>query len=298
MLLTPRCLRFLFDKCPPHSLSLAWWSLSGHGCDSERLHYFFLTQARAAESMTEQEWVELLLLEAPSILGVCHPAAAALDVSEPSFCWESSESEASASDVCMDASPLGDSLRGYSPSPCRVNSEAEGFNLAVNSAAIPESLPHFSEAENFAVDLLKKGWATEANLLRLMEMLPVSLRPFQVGDGSSEVDGSGIFCTGAYVYSSSVGLMLHARQFRAVTQLLTSLVNSLNPEHCYSSISLILNTASAPHRDSHNHPHSVNMVVPLSRFGQASFVRRWRRFGQWRSGPAPRDRTAVRHLQP
>ena len=218
--------------------------------------------------MTEQEWAELLLLEAPSILGVCHPAAAALDVSEPSFCWESSESEASASDVCMDASPLGDSLRGYSPSPCRVNSEAEGFNLAVNLAAIPESLPRFSEAENFAVDLLKKGWATEANLLRLMEMLPVSFRPCQVGDDSSEVGRSGIFCTGAYVYSSSVGLMLHARQFRAVTQLLTSLVNSLNPEHCYSSISLILNTASAPYRDCHNHPHSVNMVVPLSRFGQ------------------------------
>ena len=223
-------------------------------------------QARTAPSVTEQEWLELLLLESPPILGVCHPAAEALDVSEPSFCWETSESEACVSGACMDASPLEDSLRGYSPSPCRTPIEEEGFNLAVRAAAIPESQPNFSEAENFAVELLKKGWATEASLLRLMEMLPVSFRPFQESGNGSDDGRSGTFSTGAYVYSSSVGLMLHARQFRAVTQLLAALVNSLNPEHYYSSISLILNTASAPHRDCHDHPHSVNMVVPLSRF--------------------------------
>ena len=73
----------------------------------------------ALHSMTESEWLALLELEAPSILGVCHPRAAALDISEPSFCWESSESDDADSDVFMDASPAGDSLRGYSPSPNR-----------------------------------------------------------------------------------------------------------------------------------------------------------------------------------
>ena len=165
-------------------------------------------------------------------------------------------------------SSVGDGLRGYSPSPCRMPVDEGGFNLAVNVAATPEPDPHFSEAENFAVEMLKNGWATEANLLRLMELLPVSFRPFQVGGDDSTVHQSGTFSTGAYVYSSSVGLMLHVTQFRAVTHLLASLVNSLNPDHYYSSISLILNAASEPHRDSHNHQRSVDMVVPLSRFSQ------------------------------
>ena len=62
--------------------------------------------------------------------------------------------------------------------------------------------------------------------------------------------------------------MLHVRQFRAVTHLLVSLVRSLNPDHYYSSVSMLLNTRSAPHRDSNNHSSSVNMVVPLSGFSQ------------------------------
>ena len=101
-----------------------------------------------------------------------------------------------------------------------------------------------------------------------MELLPVTMRPFQAeGDHASEVN-SGAFSTGAYVYSSQVGLMLHVRQFRAVTHLLASLVRSLNPDHYYSSVSMLLNTRSAPHRDSNNHSSSVSMVVPLSDFRQ------------------------------
>ena len=86
------------------------------------------------------------------------------------------------------------------------------------------------------------------------------MRPFQ-DDGNC-----GGFSTGAYVYSASVGLMLHVRQFRAVTLLLASLVQSLNPNHFYSSISLLLNTRSAPRRDGNNHLQSENMVTPLSQF--------------------------------
>ena len=139
-------------------------------------------------SMTEQEWLELLELEAPFILGVCHPAASVLDVSEPSFCWESSESESCA------------------PSPFRAPVEDIGFNLAVSLAAIPEPTPQFSEAENFAVEMLRQQWATESSLLRLMELLSVTMRPFQAdGDHASEVN-SGAFSTGAYVYSSKSDL--------------------------------------------------------------------------------------------
>ena len=218
--------------------------------------------------MTEQEWLELLELEAPSILGVCHPAASVLDVSEPSFCWESSESESCVMELSPVASQADVSLCGYSPSPTRSPVDDIGFNLAVNLEAVPEQLSHLCEAENLAVAMLRQQWAAEASLLRLTELLPMTMRSFQDGgDQASEVS-SGAFSTGAYVYSSQAGLMLHVRQFRAVTHLLASLIRSLNPDHYYSSVSMLLNTRSAPHRDSNNHPCSENMVVPLSRFKQ------------------------------
>ena len=125
---------------------------------------FLIQWLEALCNMTKQEWLELLELEAPSILGVCHPAASALDVSEPSFCWESSESESYEMDPSPIASPAGDSLRGYSPSPFREPVEDIGFNLAVSLEAIPEPVPHLSEAENFAVGMLRQQWATESNV--------------------------------------------------------------------------------------------------------------------------------------
>ena len=227
--------------------------------------------------VTEQEWLELLELEAPSILGICHPAAAVLDVSEPSFCWDSSESESCESDSAPTASIANDSdsLGGYSPSPLRMPVSEAGVNLDVNLEAFPEPLPQLSEAENLAVVLLQQ-WATESSFLCLMELLPTTMRAFQDGGGHDSELISGTFSTGAYVYSSQVGLMLHVRQFRAVTHLLASLVRSLNPDHYYSSVALLLNTRSAPHRDSNNHSRSVNMVVPLSDFTQGQL---WVEFG-------------------
>ena len=66
---------------------------------------------------------------------------------------------------------------------------------AVSLEAIPEPTPQFSEAENFAVEMLRHQRATESSLLRLMELLPVTMRPFQAdGDHASEVN-SGAFST-------------------------------------------------------------------------------------------------------
>ena len=58
-----------------------------------------------------EEWTELLILEAPSILGVTLPRAVALECSEPTFPSESGESEEPV------PVSLSDSLAGYSPSP-------------------------------------------------------------------------------------------------------------------------------------------------------------------------------------
>ena len=241
--------------------------------------------------MTEQEWLELLELEAPSILGVCAPDPDVLDISEPSFIWESSESESVEHDVSMDECLDAGSLAGYSPSPCRSPGPEPGFNLAVALQAIPELSEGHSEAEAFSVDLLKRKWATEADFLRLTELLPLSTRPFQ-DDGCSEGKAlAGVFSTGAYVYSASVGLMLHVRQFRAVSLLLASLVQSLNPHHFYSSISLILNTRSAPHRDGWQQSPSVrehgDTAEQLRPRAYMVRNRRGRRNCQWCSGHSP-----------
>ena len=106
--------------------------------------------------MTEQEWLELLELEAPSILGICAPGAEILDASEPSFSWESSESESVAHDVSMEESLDADSLAGYSPLPCRSPCQEPGFNLSVNAQAIPAPNEGYREAENFAVGILRR----------------------------------------------------------------------------------------------------------------------------------------------
>ena len=178
--------------------------------DLECTHAVLVSQwLESMGDMTEQEWLELLELEAPSRLGICHPAAAVLDVSEPSFCWESSESESRELDPTPTASlaNASDSLRGYSPSPLRTPVNEAGINLDVNLEAIPELLPQLSEAENLAVMLLRQQWATESSFLRLMELLPTTMRAFQDGGGHDSEEISGTFSTGAYVYSSQVGLM-------------------------------------------------------------------------------------------
>ena len=71
------------------------------------------------------EWEELLLLEAPSILGLAIPGAEALDLSEPTF-----PSESVAEEECQTGS-LTDSLAGYSPSPAASPVTRNGFNLHV-----------------------------------------------------------------------------------------------------------------------------------------------------------------------
>ena len=62
---------------------------------------------------TEEEWWELLLLEAPSILELALPGAEALAESEETFPSHISE-ENETDEMTKDA--LGDSLAGYSPS--------------------------------------------------------------------------------------------------------------------------------------------------------------------------------------
>ena len=73
--------------------------------------------------MDQAEWLELVQLELPSILGVAAPGAEVLDVSEPTF-WTQEDTEEE-SDFTNDTS-----MGLYSPSPRRsVVDETPGFNL-------------------------------------------------------------------------------------------------------------------------------------------------------------------------
>ena len=71
-----------------------------------------------------EDWQELLILEAPSILGMAAPQTATLEDSEPTFPSEDSLEENS-------SAGLVDSLAGYSPSPDRSPITRRGFNLLV-----------------------------------------------------------------------------------------------------------------------------------------------------------------------
>ena len=90
---------------------------------------------------------------------------------------------------------------------------------------------------------------------RFMEILPSQTRSFS--GRYSELGG--------HVFKCLQCGRLHS-WYSAVTILLASVVQSLDPGHFYSSMSLVLNVQSARHRDANNYHGSVNMVVPLSAF--------------------------------
>ena len=85
-----------------------------------------LRHSTKAHAAPEAEWTELLLLEAPSLLGLALPGAEALDGSE-------GESEGP-----VPASPT-DSLAGYSPSPAGIPVARHGFNLMVPEGSVVDA---------------------------------------------------------------------------------------------------------------------------------------------------------------
>ena len=171
----------------------------------------------------EEEWAELLLLEAPSILGLALPGAETLDVSEPTFPSESSEH----GETIEQGS--ADSLAGYSPSPAASPVVRRGFNLHISEELQLECPEPENASECLALRALRDRWLCEEDLMCLTEHLPSSTRNFQ---RSTQGDSwSCSFWTGAFIHGVAAGVMNSSRRFEMVTALLAAVLRSVAPQH-------------------------------------------------------------------
>ena len=206
----------------------------------------------------EDEWAELLWLEAPSILGLALPGAEMLDVSEPTFPSESSEHG--------ESGELGSagSLEGYSPSPTASPVVRRGFNLYVSEELHLERPEPENASEGLALRALRDRWLWEEDLLYLTEHLPSSTRNFQ---RSTQGDSwSCSFSTGAFIHGVTAGVMTNSRRFEMVTALLAAVLRSVAPQAWFTSAGISLNIRSGVHRDSNNASNIHNVLVPASDF--------------------------------
>ena len=204
-----------------------------------------------------EEWQELLLLEAPSILGMAAPQAAALEASEPTFPSGDSFSEEASNERSAD------SLAGYSPSPDRSPITRRGFNLLVPNGLRLDALSAEHESEHIAMQALLNRWLWEEDLLALTLHLPSCTRHFQ---HSLEMNGSCSFLMGAYIHGCSAGILNNSKRFPLVTLLITSVVRSVAPQAWFSSAGISLNDQSNAHKDSNNSAVVQNTLIPASHF--------------------------------
>ena len=204
-----------------------------------------------------EEWQELLLLEAPSILGMAAPQADALGDSEPTFPSGYGFSEEASRERSED------SLEGYSPSPDRSPITRRGFNLLIPNGLQLESMSAEHESEYIAKQALHDRWLWEEDLLALTLHLPSCARHFQ---NSLEVNGSCSFLMGAYIHGCSAGILNNSRSFPLVTLLITSVVRSVAPQAWFSSAGIFLNIQSNAHKDSNNSAVVQNTLIPASDF--------------------------------
>ena len=204
----------------------------------------------------EDEWQSLLLLEAPSMLGMAMPGAGDAEASAPTF---QGTIESDSEDLSLE-----DSLAGYSPSPVAAPIVRHGFNLSVPGDLVLEGLECSHPSEQMALHALRDGWLWEEDLMSLTAHLPTSSRDFQ---RPSEGDAwSCSFLTGAYIHGASAGVLNSSRRHPLVTVLLTSVLRSMAPEAWFSSTGLSLNMLSGVHRDSNNSAIIPNILIPASDF--------------------------------
>ena len=209
---------------------------------------------------TQQEWDEILVLEAPSVLGVASSSANCLD--------EESLSEGSLGSYSA-SNNLGDSpcSRGTSLPYSMTDSEDVedgGINVATSGLPSPLHIDHPAELRSLAA--LETGQVTRQAIMELLDLLPHSGRPIQAVPGHGYVLSPRSFTTGAYARGPNAGTMRTLREFPVTSQLLASVVRSCAPDCTFSSLTLTRNLMSNMRRDSYNSRFSPNILIPLSHF--------------------------------
>ena len=229
------------------------------------------------EHIPPREWNDLLLLEAPSVLGLASSSANRLDDEDFNSADLRSSSAADSSGSSQrrlpspvnssDSSDTCDTSMPYSPSASEA-SQGSAINVETSGLATLQLQVVAHPAEIRSRELLQLGAVTGRSMSLLLDLLPHAGRPIQQVPGHGYTQQPRHFSSGAYAHGPNAGLLRSTQDFPYTSLLLARIIRSCAPEHTFSSLSLTRNLMSRMHRDSYISRRSPNILIPLSRFAQ------------------------------
>ncbi|CAE7233553.1 unnamed protein product [Symbiodinium sp. CCMP2456] len=127
----------------------------------------------------------------------------------------------------------------------------------------PQPLPAGPDhpAEAFASVLLSQGKFEPFGLGELLDLLPASDRSRFSGPGCSKA-----WTTGLFIHGPHCGLRRNFSIFPAATSLVCRSVLAVAKNYAFTTVSLLEEVKSSPHRDVNNLPGWPNLVFPISSF--------------------------------
>ena len=137
------------------------------------------------------------------------------------------------------------------------------LQLRHDATAVERSGTCSNRAEKLATEVLGRGWATQGDMMEIMDMLPDEGGARASGWATSET-------TGVYVHGGVVALRKHCRLFKNVTILLGAILRAAHPGMEFSSAALFLDIKTEPRQDTNSVESCPNLVVPLSAFRDRS----------------------------
>ncbi|CAE7804359.1 unnamed protein product [Symbiodinium sp. CCMP2592] len=107
---------------------------------------------------------------------------------------------------------------------------------------------------------VQQGNLQKSVILSVFELLPEGNNP-RGSDRASKA-----FVTGAFIHGTMCSVVNNLTRFPWTSELLASYARQQAPTAKFSSLVIFRNNQAAPHRDSHNCPHSTNQVFAITNF--------------------------------
>ena len=127
-------------------------------------------------------------------------------------------------------------------------------------------IPQQCYAEARACGLIACGQATWDQLRRLLNTLPTDKSLRWPQDSRVQHTAPKRFTAGAWARGPMTGVNVFARRFPWTARLLSGIIATWDETLEFSTITLSVNVCAKPHRDSHNHALSHNLMLPFSDF--------------------------------
>ena len=153
-----------------------------------------------------------------------------------------------------------------SPSMCSSTESTRpvAFTLQFDTQLLTYLHPPMGEAEVMSHCLLRLGHVTQSELRKLFDLLPVkTLNRNETTDHGDNLGGAACIYFGAYCYGGVSGCHRTVRTYPWTRCLLAAVTHSVDAEHCFTTISLVLNSNAAAHTDCHNDEAAPNLLVSL-----------------------------------